>query len=1082
MVSSPEIVRLATSAARTLADTALDNLRDAVLVVDARTRSLSIVLANASARRHLCQDAGSQTLIEVPLTELLGEASTHSIETILAAPSDPRIPTGRVLTWRFRQGEQPVLTDIRPLVSAPGQRLVMLSFAPVLSQTDLVAAVDQLALDLLILDTDLNVTYANASAMRTGAFLPGGLLGRSALMLTPTSVLHPDVFTRALHGQHFHDDALAFPEPDRSMRWFEVDLQPLKSASGVVGLVVLSVEVTERRVRSRAQGGSERRMLALTEHARDIIAIAGPDGRLQYVSGGVRNSLGYTSQERQSTSIFEHLHPEDYDTVRTKYRQLVAGELEGYSLEFRVRHKDGSYRWFESSYASALTNPLISGVVINSRDITERKQAEFKLAQREELFRLAADAVDGVIFEWDIMGGVVHRSRGVQEVLGMAPEDLEESADAWYERIHPRDFTRAKHAVALALIEGRGWTTSYRIRDAKGRYKSILERGLIQRNTAGDPVRAIGCCVDVSEIKRLTDILTETQRIAQIGGWEYSYHTNELTWTDETFRIYETTPSQFQVTWASMMARCCAESGQRFFAACAQAEGAGGHFDIEIEINTLKEQRIWVRIIGHLEMLDGRPLRSYGSVQNIQAQKLAQIALENSTGWLMLSMNMAHMHAWRWDRGKDSFEFATLAGQDLHLPQRYPGMETMLERVHPNDRVRVKRAVDAAFSVQVEVREEFQLRGSNGNYRSYAITAQPLFDGSQEPRGLVGVIQDVTSQRESERRLRRSEELLRVTTTNTADTLILLDTALRVRFINKEVNGLSIERIIGTDLAALLPDNARVAVLSKLQDILETHETVTYQFEAIIDGRPCYFENRAVLVRDDGIGTGISISMRDITERKRLEQEILDVSARERQSIGRDLHDGLGQELTGVALMLRGLATRIQVRFPEAVDTVNEVVGLVNQSIDTARGLAHGLLPVRNETGGLITALRTMAARSRDTYGLQVNFRAETPQEFSLSQTASSHLYRIAQEALTNAARHGHATLVDVTLAATHTSFSLHITDNGEGFIRTPTGSTGMGLKIMKYRADMIGATFEIHANEPRGTMVQIIGDCLQAE
>jgi signal transduction histidine kinase len=86
------------------------------------------------------------------------------------------------------------------------------------------------------------------------------------------------------------------------------------------------------------------------------------------------------------------------------------------------------------------------------------------------------------------------------------------------------------------------------------------------------------------------------------------------------------------------------------------------------------------------------------------------------------------------------------------------------------------------------------------------------------------------------------------------------------------------------------------------------------------------------------------------------------------------------------------------------------------------------------------------------------------------------------QEALTNSARHGRAGLVDVTLAATHKSFSLRITDNGEGFIRTATPSAGMGLKIMKYRADMIGAKFEIFANEPRGTIVQVIGDCLNVE
>ena len=108
--------------------------------------------------------------------------------------------------------------------------------------------------------------------------------------------------------------------------------------------------------------------------------------------------------------------------------------------------------------------------------------------------------------------------------------------------------------------------------------------------------------------------------------------------------------------------------------------------------------------------------------------------------------------------------------------------------------------------------------------------------------------------------------------------------------------------------------------MDKLRHILDTGETATYEFESGEGEEVQYFENRAVLVRDDGIGTGISISTRDITERKRLEQEILDVSGRERQSIGRDLHDGLGQELTGVALMLRGLARRVQQRCPEAVE------------------------------------------------------------------------------------------------------------------------------------------------------------------
>jgi PAS domain S-box-containing protein len=1076
MATSPDFLKLASSSTRTLAEKALDSLRDAVVVVDARHNHAVIVHANATARRCLVAE-DSIGLLDSPLQLWLGAPSTPTIESTLAELPDARTPTSRLVAWRFVQGEASVMTEFSPLASPPGQHLVMLTFFPVAPEPTLTAALESLPFDLLILNSDLKVTYANASAERSSASLPGGLMGVSALRLTPTSTMDPDVYARALQGTPFHDDSVEIASLVRPTRWFEVDIQPLKSASGNVGLVVVSIEVTERRSGDHSQNSGDRKLLALTEHARDIITVAARDGKILYVSGGVKNSLGYTQAEREANNIFQHVHPDDHDALRTKYQQIVDGNIKTYSREVRIRHKDGSYRWLESSYTSALDNPLIGGVVINSRDITERKLAESRLAQREEVFRLAADAVDGVIYEWDVARGLVHRSRGVLEVLGLEPEDLEPSIAAWCERIHPRDFEASNKTIKLGLLNGRGWTTTYRIRDAWGRYRSILERGLIQRNSNGDPVRAIGCCVDVSEIKRITDLLTETQRTAQMGGWEYSYATRELTWTEEMFRIYDTTPTEFVVSWDTMLAQCPQESLQRLDAAFVRAEASGGQLDLELEIITLRAKRLWVRVIGHLEMLDGRPFRAFGSVQNIQAQKLAQIAVENSTGWLKLSMNMAHMHAWRWDRSKDVFEFAMLDGQHEDLPSVFPGMNKLMTRVHPADRHTLSRAIDDAFQLRTEVQREFRVKAHDTRYRWYAAIARPLFDGDDEPRGLVGVIQDITARRDSELRLRRSEELLRATTANTADTLMLVDTNLRVRFINKNIGGMTIEQIIGREIDVLLPDAARDYVVDKLKHILHSGETITYEFQDPQPDHVRYFENRAVPVRDDGIGAGISISTRDITERKRLEQEILDVSGRERQSIGRDLHDGLGQELTGVALMLRGLASRVQQRCPEAVDSVNEIVGLVNQSIENARSLARGLLPVRTETGGLAFALRELASRSRDLYGLEVNFRAEVWPELTLNETDASHLYRIAQEALTNAARHGHATLVDIFLLVTRSTFLLCISDNGEGF-RPPTAPySGMGLKIMKYRASMIGAKFEIAPNEQHGTVVRVTGE-----
>jgi PAS domain S-box-containing protein len=1076
MARTLEYLRLATSATRRLAETAFDRFRDAVLVVDTRRKHLPVVLANAAAARCLASDGEAGTLQESSLFGLLAPASAAVIESTLASLRGPDSVMVRSLTWRFGHGESAVMTEFKILSEAPDQRLLMLSFPNGFAGIDLLSAVDQPPFDVMILNRELRVIYASAGAERAVGLT--GLIGCSALAIPPTSGLARDAYHRVLDGCQYRHDALEVEVRGGRQRCFEIDAQPLRDPTGIAGLVIAFRELGEWRLPKGAQGDTERHLRSLIASMEAVVSIADREGKLIYVSSTAPVVLGAAAAEGEAARISDFLHPDDVASWREKYQKLVAGAFPSFSMQHRVRWHDGSYRWLESHYVAALTNPYINGIAISSRDITQRKQTETQLAQREEVFRLAADAVDGVIFEWDLTRGIVHRSRGVLEILGIEPEDMAPVVDAWRERIHPRDVDAAIRQVGLALIEGRGWTTTYRIRDARGRYRSMLERGLIQRNASGDPVRAIGCCVDVSEIKRLTDLLAEAQRIAQTGGWEYSYSTLDLTWTEEMFRIYETTPGEFLVSWDSALGQFTPESRQRFHEAWSEAESGDGQIDIEAEITTLKSRRIWIRIIGHFEKVDGRVVRAYGSVQNIQAQKLAQMTLENSTGWLKLSMNMAHMHGWRWNKATDSFEFAITDRTKIDLPTTFPNMCELTARLHPKDRMPLSQAIENSFSSRSDLHTEFRLKLDGGSYRSYATIARPVFDPAGVPQGFVGVTQDVTARRESEAKLRRSEQLLRTTTANTADTLMLVDTELRIKFINRGVRGMSIDDIVGCDISAVLPEAARGVVVAKLRHVLNTGETTTYEFESRENGgEPQHFENRAVLVQHDGIGTGISISVTNITERKRLEQEILDISNRERQTIGRDLHDGLGQELTGVALMLRGLATRFQHQFPEGVEGINEIVGLVNQSIETARSLARGLLPVRTDSGGLPFALRELAARSRDLYGLVVNFRAEVRPEVALSEARASHLYRIAQEALTNAARHGRASKIDILLTVTKDVFLLRITDDGSGIGNSSKPVAGMGLKIMRYRAGMIGAKIEIGPNDPSGTMVRVTGE-----
>ena len=1076
MATSPDHLRLGTSATGPIGDIALEAAREAIVIVDVGQHHLPVVLGNAAARRSLLGCSDDRSLLNSSLFSYLGLATESLIDAAVPSENAENLPVVRVISWQLMRGSTSISTELK-FLRAPGQRLMMLTFAEPTAETGLLSVIEQLPLDLLILDNDLTVTYANPGAARSAGLVPSKILGLSALTLVPTSVVPREAYDRALEGHHYYDDAVAVAVPGAEMRWFEVDVQPLKEASQIVGLSVLSMEVTERRSRRRAQSGSERRLLALTEHARDIITVAGRDGRLNYVSGGIRNSLGYSAEERHANSIFEHMHPEDVDALRSKYFQLVTGDIGPFAQQYRVRHKDGSFRWFESNYVSALDNPLINGVVVNTRDVTESQLAEHRLAQREEVFRLAADSVDGVIYEWDIASGAVQRSRGVREVLGMEPEDLSPVIDAWCNRIHPQDFAVYSRVITSALKEGRGWTASYRIRDGSNRYRSLFERSLIQRSANGDPVRAIGCCVDVSQTKRLTDLLTETQHAAKMGGWEYFYASREVTWTDETYRIFETTPTDFPLSWDAMLSRFTPESRQGFLDACSSVEREDTALDLELEIITLAGRRVWVRIFGHVEWQEGAPFRSFGSVQNVQAQKRAQVELETTTGWLKLSMNMARMHAWRWEREDDKLEFAVIDGTRGHLPRVFPAMKRLIARIHPKDRLAVRRAIDHAFERHAEVREEFRVRGADGQYRWYAATARPRFNAANQPSGLVGVVQDVTARHESEQRLRRSEELLRATTANTADTLLLLDNDLVIQFINRDVYGISIDNIIGREISILLPRHRRRQVIDRLRHVLQTGERITYEFDRPWEGAATqYYECQAVAVLDKGVGS-LSMTVRNITVRKRMEQEILDVASRERQTIGRDLHDGLGQELTGAALMLRGLAKRIQSQCPDSVEQIDEVVQLVNQSIETARALSRGLLPLQTESGGLSDALRELATRGRSLYGFEVTLRTDIAPEVNLSESQASHLYRIAQEALTNAARHSQASSVSIELSISKQQLLLEIADDGAGIPLSGRAASGMGLKIMRYRASIIGAKCEILPNHPHGTVVRVTGD-----
>jgi signal transduction histidine kinase len=218
-----------------------------------------------------------------------------------------------------------------------------------------------------------------------------------------------------------------------------------------------------------------------------------------------------------------------------------------------------------------------------------------------------------------------------------------------------------------------------------------------------------------------------------------------------------------------------------------------------------------------------------------------------------------------------------------------------------------------------------------------------------------------------------------------------------------------------------------------------------------------------------------SVAMDGYTERKQLEAMIVEIADHERRRLSADLHDGLGQELTGIGLMLHSLVRRGNSAAIHVSQELEEIVRLVDRAIQHVRAVAFEISPIRLESGRLLSALESLASRHRDNYGLDVRLRLMICSPSRIDDFAATHLYLIAQEAIHNAVKHGHANSVLVALRSNRTGLCLSITDNGVGIADGPARGAGMGLKIMEYRIAMIGGVMQIKGLPIGGTRLRAV-------
>ena len=370
---------------------------------------------------------------------------------------------------------------------------------------------------------------------------------------------------------------------------------------------------------------------------------------------------------------------------------------------------------------------------------------------------------------------------------------------------------------------------------------------------------------------------------------------------------------------------------------------------------------------------------------------------------------------------------------------------------------------------------EVALRTMRGETRWVHIANQPLVSPDGSITRYIGVVHDITDRKVNEEVLRSQALAVEVM----HEGVVLSDSGGIIRMTNPafdRIFGSVTGALIGKHLEGLPCDPPLDRRIAESADDSAAHSGAPLVSELTVRGNregegPLFVE--AVITSLVLRGERFLLTMiQDATARRQLEREVLEVANREQQRIGNDLHDGLGQELTGIALLLRGLENRAEREAPALSPSIEEVALLVNDAIFTTRALARGLSPVTFDRGGIALALDGLAQRLSAMFHIDVRCEADDTLERGLESANALHLYRIAQEAVTNAAQHGQAGNVRIRLCPDGDRGLLRIEDDGSGFNPATLQSKGLGLRIMRYRAQMMAGSLRIESARARGTIV----------
>ncbi len=816
--------------------------------------------------------------------------------------------------------------------------------------------------------------------------------------------------------------------------------------------------------------------------------------------------LGYTTGDLAPTrdAVVALIHPDDLDRVRQRIRAHLDGRIAECECVGRLRRKDGSYQWrrerLQVVARDAAGAPL--RVVGLGTSITDFGRAGDQAHPWEHVF---AQTRIGLSVTSTADDRFVLVNEAFARMHGCTPEELVGQHVT---------ITCAPAVVPLAADLGaRVARDGFVVGDFRHRRRDGTEFPAHQeitliRNADGVPVSRVSLVIDTSEREQALEALRQSEDRFRAA---YQNTVVGMVISDRDGR-----PVEVNDAACRMLGYSAAELRGMPFERLTHPDDVAENLQRRARlldgdlVSDVIEKRyvrqdgstLWVHVnLSPIHAADGRPSHLLALIEDISSRRAAHDALREREQQLRLALEAADAGTFAFEITSGIVHFSARCRAIYGFTADQPiDADDVVARTHPEDRAPVAAEFARALATGSDYDAEYRVAVDGQPVRWLHARGRPIYDGQGHPVQMVGVKQDVTARREAYDRLRSSEQRFRLVTEATRDVLWDLDVASGRYWTSPNAATLfGREAAPAYELAvweaALHPDD-RAHVTASMHEALRGAGTIWesgYRFR-LAGGVYGEFLDRAHIVRDgDGHAVRMVGAMTDVTEVRRAHRSLLEAhdrlraagrevhlaESRERAALARELHDEFGQLLTAAKLS----ASWLRAHAPSApglpVETYREKAANLCDVLDTAlhgvRHVASQLRPPALDQLGLTRALEGLAAQVERHAGFECVVAIDDATRAGVFGPAEgAAIYRIAQELLTNAARHAGARHVRVALTTAADRLTIEVEDDGRGF--EPSAITGgWGLKGIRERAELLDGTVAIDSRREGGTTVRVV-------